>query len=81
MFWTFMLETVAPSVATAGGRRWEVTKTDEKKLETRVGTAPLMTDNVKMPGEWKAESSASTRDETLHVGGGWAQKYQKTILY
>ncbi|MXQ83908.1 hypothetical protein E5288_WYG002592 [Bos mutus] len=50
MFWTFMLETVAPSVATAGGRRWEVTKTDEKKLETRVGTAPLMTDKVKMPG-------------------------------
>jgi len=81
MFWTFMLETVAPSVATAGGRRWEVTKTDEKKLETRVGTAPLMTDKVKMPADWKAESSASTRDETLHVGGGWAQKYQKTILY
>lgn len=81
MFWTFMLETAAPPVATAGGRRWEVTKTDEKKLETRVGTALLMTDKVKMPGEWKTEISASTRDETLHVGGGWAQKYQKTILY
>lgn len=52
-----------------------------KKLETRRGTALLMTDKVKMPGEWKAEISASTRDETLHVGGGWAQKYRKTILY
>lgn len=54
---------------------------EEKKLETRVGTALLMTDKVKMPGEWKAEISASTRDETLHVGGGWAEKYRKTILY
>lgn len=63
----------------AGGG--EVTKREEKKLETRVGTALLMTDKVKMPGEWKAEISASTRDETLHVGGGWAQKYRKTILY
>lgn len=63
----------------AGGG--EVTKRDEKKLETRVGTTLLMTDKVKMPGEWKAEISASTRDETLHVGGGWAQKYRKTILY
>ena len=86
MFWTFMLETAAPPPPRlrwlqqgAGGG--EVTKTDEKKLETRVGTTLLMTDKVKMPGEWKAEISASTRDETLHVGGGWAQKYQKTILY
>ena len=58
-----------------------MTKTDKKKLDTRVGTALLMKDKVKMPAEWKAEISASTRDETLHVGWGWAQKYQKTILY